>query len=366
MKVNSIPLESFKIKSLLRDGSTGKVLLTMENGELRMTTLVEGLSKKHQNYVYIVDKFKLPFRIDMTVKTNSTAFKIKTGKGHILFMGSFNRGGFGIRRADILTGKEETTKNDYDRILPIDEYVDLSVIYGSKTMWVEFNGQPGYYTGKAPYITALKNNDMKEYENGLDFAIVCGENVVLKIKSLKITEYENDEPAIHEEIANMPELSAFEWYLKSLPHEIRGEAVKTDAYLMNDMKTILQFKKSIDKDGKLTYESPCGFRYSMNRYGINESHGISWDKLGSVLYKLAETSPDFANNMFANINGHVSSRGGDKCNQCTAISCANMKSIEFDGKTRRACGGTMQFKWLPSEFENVRKVVAAVSVIVSD
>jgi len=34
------------------------------------------------------------------------------------------------------------------------------------------------------------------------------------------------------EIANMPELSAFYWYLKSLPREVWDEVRKTDQFLM--------------------------------------------------------------------------------------------------------------------------------------
>lgn len=179
-----------------------------------------------------------------------------------MFTGSFNRGGFGIRRIDILTGKEEQTKYDYDNVLPIHEYVGLSVIYGSKMMWVEFNGEHCYCTGKASYLGLLESNAVpEEFKDGLDFEITCAEEVELTIKSLMITEYEKDELHTPKEIANMPELSAFEWYLKSLPHELRDEAFKTDEYLMKDIKASLKFKKAIDKDGKLTYQSPCGLHF---------------------------------------------------------------------------------------------------------
>lgn len=133
---------------------------------------------------------------------------------------------------------------------------------------------------------------------------------------------------------------------------------------MKSMKESLKFKKSIDKDGKLTYESPCGLRYSMNRYGIGESHAMSWDKLGKALEKLAEISPDFAEKMFLRLDEDISSRGGEKCNQCVFINCANMKYTEYNGKKRKSCGGYMHFKWLPSEFEDVRKIIAVVKDVI--
>lgn len=128
----------------------------------------------------------------------------------------------------------------------------------------------------------------EEFKDGLDFEIACAAKVELTIKSLMITEYEKDEPHIPEEIANMPELSAFEWYLKSLPHELRNEVFKTDEYLMKDIKAGLKFKKAIDKDGKLTYQLPCGLHYTMNRYSIGESHAMYWNRFGEVLNKLAK------------------------------------------------------------------------------
>lgn len=102
----------------------------------------------------------------------------------------------------------------------------------------------------------------------------------------------------------------------------------------------------------------------MNRYGIGESHAMSWNKFGKVLNKLAETSPEFANRMFANINKNISGSGGEKCQQCATITCANMKTTEYNGEKRQSCGGAIHFKWLPSEFEDVRKVVAAVNEVV--
>jgi hypothetical protein len=365
MTTHHIPLAYLLIKSQLRNGETGKVTAAVENGVLRMVTLVEGLSKKHQNYAYIDRRFKLPFRIDIVLMTNSPEFKLRFGRGHVMFTGSLNRKGFGIRRADILTGREETTKNDYDNVLPINEYVEVSIIYGSKTTWIKLNGRHCYQTGKAPYIGLMESGRIPaEYANGLDFAIACGAGVELMIKSLSFTEYDNDEPVIHHAIASYPELTAYEWYIKSLPHEVRDEAVATDMYLMNDMNAIFKFRKSIDKDGKLLYESPCGLRYSMNRYGIGESHAVSWDKLGRVLDALAGSSPEFAGRMFENIDAGVSSRGGEKCAQCSTIDCANMKITEFGSEKRRSCGGAMQFKWRPADFADLRKLIAAAKDIV--
>ena len=41
-----------------------------------------------------------------------------------------------------------------------------------------------------------------------------------------------------------------------------------------------------------------------------------------------------------------------------------MKTTEYNGEKKQSCGGSMQFKWFPSEFEDVRKVIAVVNEII--
>ena len=135
---------------------------------------------------------------------------------------------------------------------------------------------------------------------------------------------------------------------------------------MKDMKAGLRFKKSVDKDCNLIYTSPCGFCYIMRRYVFGELHQMQWvknrdGKFEQVLNRLAETSPEFADRMFANIHRNIKGR---KCQQCDSISCGNMAIVKFNGKAKQACGGSMQFQWLPSAFEDVRKVAAAVNQVV--
>jgi hypothetical protein len=331
------------------------------------------LGIKKQKFAAIPDKFKLPFRIDMTLKANSSDFKLLIGNGGVHFSSPINHSGGGIRRYDILTGKEEPTKSDYENDVPLNEYVDLSVIYGNKITWVEINNKYCYSTRKAPYISILDNLP-EEFVNGLDFAVSCGRDVALTIKSLTVTEYENDEPNIYAEIANQPEFSPFEWYLKSLPHELRDEVIKTDEFLLKDMKSSLKFKKSIDKYGNVIYISPCGFQFKMRKYGMSEQLEINphdsgqletgwiknWTKKSDltpdytsrIFNRLNESSPEFADKMFSQIKS------------CNNTKCNRNSIIEYKGESKQTCSSTIKFTWLSSEFENIRKVVSAANEVV--
>lgn len=356
MIIHNIPLESFV--------PHGKVTLKMDNGELHMngkaSILNSGKKDANKHYAYVNNKFKLPFRVDMTVKKmDSDMFVLTVGKGHLCFSGGF------IRRTDILTGENKPAKYEYDNDIPVNEYTNISVIYGSKMMWVVITDKYCYFSDTVPYIKLLKNDVIpEEFTEGLEFAISCGKSKLI-IKSLTVTEYENDEPDIPAEIANVPKMSAFELYVKSLPPEVQNEVIKTDEYLLKDMKNRLKFKRTIDNYGNVTYVSPFGFRYKMRSYDAGLLHDIAWhtgdNYIIGTLNKLAEESPEFADKIFSNIRTHIVGR---VCPECKFPNCRNAKTYEFNGKTKQSCGGALQFKWLPSEFEDVRKVVEAVSAVV--
>jgi len=93
--------------------------------------------------------------------------------------------------------------------------------------WVEINNKCCYHTRLVPYLKLLGNGNLpEEFMDGFSFAIGCGKNVELAIKSFAVTEYENDEPDIPAKLANLPELSLFEWYVKGMAPEFQNEMIK--------------------------------------------------------------------------------------------------------------------------------------------
>ena len=234
-------------------------------------------------------------------------------------------------------------------------------MYGSKAMWVSVDGKHCYASNETPYIKLLQDDAVPEkYADGLDISMCVGTHTGLIIKSFAVTEYESDEPGIPAEIMNLPKLSQFELFVKGLPPEVHDEMLKTDEYLMNDMKSSLKFRRAIDKHGHLEYKASCGFIYTMREFGVHGHHSTDWapspnraDYTNAIFNKLAEASPEFADKMFDRLQ---------ICNPHTR-DCTSRIKIEFNGETRSTCRGKIFFKMFPSEFEDVRKVAAAASEI---
>ena len=259
MKIHNIPL-----KSLTAWGN--KTVTSLVDGELNLTC-PKPLDKNCGRAV-IPQKFRLPFRINLTLKADATNFNILMGNGYVHFSHAPNESGNGMRRQDIFTGKEEFTKQDYYAELPLNEYINLSVVVGSKITWIEINGHCYYPTRKAQYINLLEKGDLPDdFTNGLEIAIGAGKIGVNKgtqlvIRSIEIIEYGSDEPDVPEEIANFPDLSPAEWRIRSLPHELR-DTIKTDEHLAQYMKGSIELRKIIDEYGNVSIMLSSGVQYKL-------------------------------------------------------------------------------------------------------
>ncbi|MCL1807715.1 MAG: hypothetical protein FWG31_08445 [Oscillospiraceae bacterium] len=351
MKTHRIPLESLI--------QTGKGSMKPDSGELLIAS--KRVLDKNGMRCYLPGRYTLPLRFDITLKANSSDFAMQIGKGGVHFSAPINHSGGGIRRTDIATGKEEPSKHEYGCDVPLGEYTGISAVYGNEITWVEINGRVCYATRAAPYQKLPE-----AFTGGFSLAIGCGRDVELTVRSITVTEYENlDTPA---EIAGLPEFSAFEWYLKSLPPDCRDEVVKMDDYLLKDLKNGLKCKRSADKYGNVGYVSPCGFQFKMRKYGTggqeNEHDAgqieTSWnqdpekpDRTSEMFSALAEESPEFAGRMFSKTKG------------CNNAKCKANSVITYKGESKRTCGSAIKFTWLPSEFEDIRKVAAAAEEIIT-
>jgi len=178
-----------------------------------------------------------------------------------------------------------------------------------------------------------------------------------------VTEYDSDEPKMPDVLMNAKELSPLEIHTQNMPPEIQQEIMITNEYLMNDMKRILKFKRTIDKYGNLTYSS-ANFRYKLRPYVSGQLHDIIWTKepngIVITLEKLAETDKAFADKTFGRIRTHIVQR---VCPKCRFMDCHNPRSYEFNGATKRTCGSAIQFDWEPDDFAEVRRVISAIAEI---
>ena len=377
MTTHHIPLKSILPK--------GKVTIDTGNDELCMTAI----TAINTEYVYqdapirsfacIPGKFKLPFRIDMTIKIDSPSLYLIIGKGHI----SFNKGMDNRSVTDILGNDYKPNTHEFNNFIPINKYVDISVTYGCKAMWINVNNELRCFSKKDPYIKALKTDSLaEEWKDGFEFKIACDKRTQLTIKSINITEYENEEPIAPagnitikapQSCLTVTENSNVDECIHGLSPDLQKEILRTDEYLLNDMKKSLKFKRKIEggyPNSRITYVSPLGISYKIFITDYLLSHDIGWvdyntkreqEKYGGkkkadytieTLKKLAETSLEFSNEIFSRMK---------ECVSCSAdAACIHTKSYKYDGKTKISCGGRIHFKMFPSDFSDLRKMVSVI------
>jgi len=214
---------------------------------------------------------------------------------------------------------------------------------------------------------------------GFEFKITCAKRTNLSIKFFNITENvaepievasssEDNIPEVYKTVSQKP---SFESCISLLSSELQQEVKKTNDLLlsMNPMK----FKRQIDKYGrKITYlASKQGFSYSLKISNDIIEHSLWWyiltgskpelwhrknDMMLPTLEKLAETSPEFANQIFLQL---------DDCVGCMA-SCRVKTPYEFKGKRKITCHGKVSFKMTPSDFQAARKMINAANSILTE
>jgi len=147
LKTHNISLESLTPRG-------NKTELSVINGELSLTCPKP--LDKNCGRAFIPQKFNIPFRVNLTLKADATNFNVIMGKGFVHFSHAPNESGNGMRRQDIFTGKEESTKHDFYAEIPLNKYFNLSVVVGSEMAWIEINNHCYYSTRKAQYMESCK------------------------------------------------------------------------------------------------------------------------------------------------------------------------------------------------------------------
>ncbi|MCL2577274.1 MAG: hypothetical protein FWE27_04405 [Defluviitaleaceae bacterium] len=385
MKIHNIPLESFS--------AHGRIKVSIDIIELLMTATATVnsnfmyTSTPIKSYIGLSEKYKLPFSIDMTVKIDSPSFYLIIGKGHIGFgTGMDNR-----RITDILGENIKPNTHEFDNRVPVNEYVRISVMYGSKAMWVRINDEIRCFSKKDPYIKAMKNNAIpEEFLDGFGIALACDKRTQLTLKSFTVTEFQDDEPDLPQDPININVPPVFidtkrkgtlEECIDGLTPELRCEIVRTDEYLLADMKKTLKIKRKIEGGypvSKITYVSQHGFSYKIFIDDSYVWHEIGWidyntkreqEKHGGykkadytieTFNKLAETDSKFANEMFMRVK---------ECSNCAGSAvgagCMHINLYEFNGMKNYSCGGKLCFNMFPKDFEDLREIVACINDLLS-
>ena len=379
MKTHNIPLESFIPQ--------GKVSVNIVNGELNLVTTsafptwCDKDNTRIKSYVCLPNKYKLPFKIDITVKIDSPALYLLVGKGYVSFAtGMDNR-----KIRDILGENSKPNTHAFDNDLQMNEYADISVVYGMKAMWVYIDGKLRCLSRKDDYIKAIKKGLLpEEVQNGFNIALACTKRTKTAVKTFTITEFENEEITepqepvkIHYDSAclSASEKPTLEECVKGISGDLQREIMLTNEYLLNDMKKNLNFKRKIEGGypySKITYVSQKGLSYKIHIRGATLWHQLVWiryntkqeqekyggykkaDCTNEALNKLAEESPELAAEIFFRIR---------ECFGC-AQNCDYKVLYEYNGVKKMSCddiGGGIYFKMLPSDFGELRKYISVLN-----
>lgn len=355
--------------------SKGHVVKEMKN-ELLYITTTKRLSTKFENknmaldsYVFFPDTFRLPLRIDLSVKIDSPGLFLLLGNGHLNFGTPWSDN----RRIDDII-EPNCKPRFFHNHISMDEFVDISVIYGFTAMQILVNGEERFYSEKEKY---MKSKLLKDFNStGFKLRISCTKRTNLFIKSLSITEYDEVPEIVHSNI-DLPkpwtsneavaagQKPKFENCISLLPNGIHDEIIKTDGFLRSLRP--MKFKRQLEKHGnKITYlASEYGFSYAVYPSNDVMYHSLCWyiltnskpefwhrkaDMMEATLKKLAETSPEFAERMFSNLS------------ECIACCPCLVKTLyEFNCKKKLACHGIMEFKMCVSDFEDVRTFINTIN-----
>lgn len=325
------------------------------------------------SYSYLPKRYKLPLRIDMTIKLDAPGFYVLLGSGHVNFgtLWSDNR-----RIDDIVAPARKTIH--YHNYIKMNEFTDISILYDLKQMQIMINGEERYYSTKERY---MKAHEFKERnEKGFELKVACDKLVNLCIKSFSVTEYPDTCGILHSD-RELPaavtrneaiapgEKPTFEKCISLLSKDIQSEIIIMDEYLKS-LKT-LKLKRQLEKNGnKITYvASEYGFSYaiylsndifdhSLQCYLITNGKPDTWhrkvDRMEETLSRLAATSPEFAEQMFFSL---------EDCVGCYK-DCLARTPYRLGEKHKAVCHGKLKFRMGTSGFEDVRTFIEEINRIV--
>lgn len=231
--------------------------------------------------VALPGKYRLPLRVEMTVRLDYPSFFLFVGGGHISFASPWqdNRK---IEDIAVQSGKPNQDHASYNNSLPYGKYAEISVTYNLNEMQILIDGDERFYSRRQAYVRAKNLGDLNAEGFGLGLAVT--KLSLLSIKSLTVTEYDGQAPVARGdfEIQN-PRPAAeervkptFESVIAGIPLETRFRVIETDIFLKS-LKP-LKFRRIVDKNGgKISYvASDFGISYAVSVSGAESMQNFGW------------------------------------------------------------------------------------------
>ena len=311
-----------------------------------------------RHYVSLPKNYRLPFRVEMTVKLDHPSFLLLLGKGHMTFNSPWqdNRK---IEDLAFPSGKPNQDKDSYNNRFPLGEWVDISITCNVDELQILINGQERFYSRKLAYMNKKKHQELDALNaNGFTLGLAVFKRSTLAVKSITVTEYDDRAPVERGTFEEIPRPASreerpkptFERVIAGLPREYQDEAMETDSFLRSLRP--MKFRRAVDKNGgKVSWvASDYGISYHISPSGDQLSHRFGWyivhsglpdtwhrkaDHLVETLNHIATSDPALADCLFYAIND---------CVGCYGTRCLAKTLYEFNGEKRIACHGTIMLQ----------------------
>jgi len=324
-----------------------------------------------RHYLEAESVYRLPLRIDMTVSLDAPVFHVMLGSGRVTFAATCN---INRRIEDIVEPHYKPVV--YADHFPLNTPTKISIIYNLKSMQILINGEQRYYSTKEKYMKSVHLNELNTA--GFPLRLSARKRTEVTVYQFDVTESKTDFGIMKQDSMPEPiksnidlpkgEKPTFDAVIAGLPDDIRAKIVEVDDFLRS-YKSV-KFRRIMEKNGsKITYlASTAGVSYMIMPSGdvMRHSFGsyLQWnekDNLGKhdaapleiALNKLAEADPDFV--------ARILSYRSD-CTGCHP-NCVCRVDYSVQGKIHSACHGKIDFKMAVSEFDDVLRIVRAISTV---
>jgi len=318
-----------------------------------------------RNYLQTEGVYRLPLRIDMTVTLDAPRFYVMLGRGRV----SFASAGSNRCIEDIAAPHYKPFM--YADHLPLHTPVDISIIYNLHSMQILVDGEQRYYSAKEKYMKSAAFPDMNAA--GLSLRLSAHKRTTVRLHRFNVTESAseieiNQMESVPVPCWTKPEKPTFESIIGELPENIQAKVTDTDHFLQTFKP--FKFKRTIDKNGgKITYlasEAGVSYMVLVHHDVMRHTFGsyLLWNSKDNLGEHNAKPLNDAFNKLSAEDSDFVSRMLSYKAD-CTGCSpnCICRVTYAVQGTAYAACHGKIEFQMVPSEFDDVMRLVQVMGTM---
>ena len=321
-----------------------------------------------QHYISLPGKYRLPVRIDMTIKLDYPAFALRIGEGHVYFASGHDTDFYKVRDIADPDAKPSRDNFSFDNRLPFGEYVHISVIFNPNEMQVWIGGEERFYSRNQPYMKKKKFDVISGLNaEGFELGFAVTKHSILCIREISITQYDDAIQIIRGDFelpdpkAPKPEKvkPSYENTIGKVSPNFQTEVMEMDSFFKSLRS--MKFKRIVDKSGyKITYvASDAGISYTIVASGAESWHHFGWygvyngpvetwhrraDYMDEILAKIASADERLAERVF---DALVDCAGCYQNGLCKTL-------YTFNGKKKLNCHGRVMLRMNHEDFEDVR------------